>query len=145
MAPAPTSGPTESDTRVRRVMLIDDEVDLLDIMAEELSSAGYDVSAFHSGRDAIRAASRERFDLAITDLKMPDLDGLETAAQLKRLDPSLPIIVATGYASEAAVLASSTRGIVGWLLKPFGLDQILDTIERTIQPDPAGEQGGQPS
>jgi DNA-binding NtrC family response regulator len=126
-------------------MLIDDEADLLDIMAEELESAGYEVAAFSCGRDAIRAATNERFDLAITDLKMPDLDGLETAAQLRRIDPTLPIIIATGYASEAALVSSGARGVVAWLLKPFGLDQVLETIHRTIQLSRPGSDGGRAS
>jgi CheY-like chemotaxis protein len=116
-----------------RVMLIDDEVDLLEVLAEELSDFGFEVTAVDNGRDAIRVAQHERFDVAITDFKMPDMDGLQTAVALKKLDPQLPIIMATGYASKAAMLALGPRQIlVGLLLKPFALDQVLEIVQHVL-------------
>jgi CheY-like chemotaxis protein len=133
------------------LILIDDEVDLLHLMAEELTFAGFEVTAVESGRAAIEAARNRRFDVAITDLKMPDLDGLQTAAALKDLDPDLPIIVATGFASEAAIVASgakSSRGraiVVALLLKPFGIDEVLETLQNVLQGKTPAVRTGVPS
>jgi DNA-binding NtrC family response regulator len=133
-----------SDAVATRVILIDDEVDLLQMLAQELTDAGFEVTAVDNGRDAIRAVQRERFDVAITDFKMPDMDGLETAVALKQIDPQLPIIMATGYASKAAVLALGPyQLLVGLLLKPFGLEQVLEVVDHALdakRPTPKGEQ-----
>ncbi len=118
-----------------RVILIDDEADLLVVLAEELTDAGFDVTAAASGRDALLAAARMKFDVAITDLKMPEMDGLQTAAELKKIDPDLPIVMVTGYAPDALMLASSTRQILhGLLVKPFVMDQVLEVLDRIVQP-----------
>src|SRR5690242_4129873 len=96
-----------ASSSVARVLIVDDEVDLLGVLAGELSDAGYQVTAVDNGRAAVEAAIASRFDVAITDLRMPEMDGCETTARLKRIDPRLPIIVATGYVSEDARLEAA--------------------------------------
>jgi DNA-binding NtrC family response regulator len=116
-----------------RVILIDDEIDLLNMLAEELTDAGFEVTAVDNGRDALRAAQHKRFDVAITDFKMPEMDGLQTAVALKQIDPQLPIIMATGYASSAAMLALGPYQILAaLLLKPFALEQVLEMVDHAI-------------
>ena len=112
------------------------------MLGDELTEAGFDVTAVDNGRAALDAARHKRFDVALTDLKMPDMDGLQIAEALKEIDHDLPIIMATGYASDAALLASESRGIVvGLLQKPFGLDQVLDAVRRATHGNipPTGE------
>jgi DNA-binding NtrC family response regulator len=135
------SGNDASAVELPRVILIDDEPDLLEVLAEELAEAGFEVTSAASGRDAVLAATRMKFDVAITDLKMPEMDGLQTAAELKKIDPDLPIVMVTGYASEAVMLASSTRQVLeGLLMKPFVLEQVLELLDRIVHPKNSMQQ-----
>jgi DNA-binding NtrC family response regulator len=136
------SGSSEIAKARPGILVIDDEVDLLNMLADELFDAGFDVTAVDNGRDAICAVQRKKFDVAITDFKMPDMDGLQTATALKQLDPQLPIVMVTGYASKTAVLAMGPRQVlVGLLLKPFAVEQVLEILERAIRERPAREGG----
>jgi CheY-like chemotaxis protein len=111
-----------------RVLLVDDEPDLLCVLAEDLTDAGFEVTAVADGRAAIAEARRGRFDVAITDIKMPGMDGVETMARLREIDPSLPVVIATGYASEAMRYDFLERGAVGVILKPFRREQIFAVL-----------------
>jgi two-component system response regulator HydG len=124
-----------------RVLLVDDERDLLDVLAQELGDMGFDVTALDNGRAALDAIARRRFDALITDLKMPGMDGLEMARLLRRTDPQLPVIVITGYASDRARRAFDTREAYGLLLKPFTLEDMRRMLEGAITQRP-GLGGG---
>ena len=93
-----------------------------------LALAGYDVSTAGSGAAAIERAKRERFDLAITDLRMPGLSGADTLAALKQIDPTLAVIVLSGYASEEATQTLFERGALRVMSKPFQLDDLLEAV-----------------
>ena len=116
----------EAVARVPRVLLVDDEIDLLSVLGGELMEAGFEVTAVQSGRAAVAAAGHTRFAVAVTDLKMPDMDGVETMDALKRLDPGLPVVMATGYRSASAQLEA--RGAYRVILKPFTLDEVLRVV-----------------
>jgi DNA-binding NtrC family response regulator len=115
------------------VLFADDEEDLRDLLALEFADAGFDVTTVANGAAAIEAMQRRRFDLVITDYKMPVMDGLETSKRIKALDPSLPIIVATGYAGEDTQAEFAKCGVRDFLLKPFGLDDVVKLVKRAIE------------
>jgi CheY-like chemotaxis protein len=124
-----------------RVLLVDDEPDLLDVLAEDLSDFGFDVTAVDSGMAAVQAARREKFDVAVTDVRMPGMDGVETMSRLREIDPDLPVVVATGYVSEAARYDFAERGAAGLILKPFRLEQICALLARAARGSPVADGG----
>jgi CheY-like chemotaxis protein len=100
----------------RRVLLVDDEQDFLEMLALALARRGFEVVAVDGGVTALAAARAQKFDLAITDFKMPDVDGIELVRALKALDPALPVIVASGYVSAKqwdALARSGARAFPG--------------------------------
>jgi CheY-like chemotaxis protein len=117
-----------------RLLLADDEKDIRDVLALELSEAGFDVTAVNSGLAAVDALRKSEFDLVITDYKMPGIDGLETAKRLRAIDPELPIIVVTGYAGETTQMEFERSGITDVLLKPFNLETIIELARRKVDP-----------
>jgi CheY-like chemotaxis protein len=126
-------GALDLDTGRRiRVLLVDDEPDLLSVLAEDLADAGFNVTAVASGVAALVAARASKFDVAVTDFKMPGMDGVETMSRLRQIDPGLPILVATGYASETTRDAFAERGAAGLILKPFRLEQICALLARAV-------------
>ncbi len=110
-----------------RILVVDDEVAIGEVARAYLEASGYDVSLYQAGAQAIDAAEREHFDLAVVDLNMPAPDGWAVLAALKAGDPALPVVIASGFAAEADVLA---QGACGLLFKPYGRDQLLEAAER---------------
>jgi DNA-binding NtrC family response regulator len=118
-----------------RLLVIDDEEDLRDMLEFILTAQGFEVATVDSGLAAVELARRQRFDLAITDMKMPGMNGIETLTALKELDPSMEVIVATGYASEQTAAECMKRGAYGYLRKPFELSDLRALIARALKVD----------
>jgi len=115
-----------------RLLVIDDEEDLRDMLEFILVGDGFDVASVDSGEAALAEARARRFDLAITDMKMPGMNGIETLTALKELDASIQVIVVTGYASEQTAAECMKRGAYGYLRKPFELDDLRALIDRAL-------------
>jgi len=129
----------------RRILLVDDEPDLRETLADLLSHAGYLVTTADCGPVAIAAARLGRFDLLITDLRMPGMSGAETITAIKLIDPAIRVVVITGYPSEATTADCHRRGADEVLPKPFEIDQLLQLVARLIPPlrPPLLPPGGQ--
>jgi DNA-binding NtrC family response regulator len=115
-----------------RLIVIDDEEDLREMLEFLLSRDGFEVVTVDSGMAAVALARDQKFDLAITDLKMPGMNGIETLTALKALDPSLQVIIATGYATDQAAAECMRRGAYGYLRKPFELADLRAVVERAL-------------
>lgn len=107
-----------------RILVVDDEDDMRDVLADVLRMHGYTVTTAADGHTALEQAQRRRFDLVITDLRMPGMDGVETMAALKSLYPTIRVIVATGLAN-VSVESLRRQGACDVLHKPFGVDEFL--------------------
>jgi DNA-binding NtrC family response regulator len=114
------------------VLVIDDEADMREMLALVLHARGLEVETADSGQAALAAVARRRFEVAITDLRMPGMDGIATLDALKARDPALEVIVATGYASDETAAICMQRGAYGYLRKPFGIDDLQAIIERAL-------------
>jgi DNA-binding NtrC family response regulator len=117
----------------RRVLIIDDEPAIRESLDTFLSWEGYEVATAESGEAAVEQAKREAFDLAITDLRMPGMGGDETVAALKRINPSLPVIVVTGFASDEAAVRCSKEGAFRIISKPVQLEDLLRLMEAALR------------
>ena len=115
-----------------RLLVIDDEEDIREMLEFVLASDGFSVVTADGGLAALEIAEERRFDVAITDMKMPDMDGLETLAALKKLDATLEVIVVTGYASEQTAAECIKLGAYAYLRKPFEVADLLALIERAM-------------
>jgi DNA-binding NtrC family response regulator len=114
------------------VLVIDDEEDMRDVLAMALSARGLEVETVDGGIAAVTALRGGPFELAITDLRMPGMDGLETLGALKRIDPALVVIVVTGYASQDTASGCLARGAYSYLLKPFDLADLYAVVDRAL-------------
>ena len=111
-----------------RVLLVDDEEELIDYLSKRLLREGFTVKAVGSGTEAVAAVRQESFDVAIVDLKMPGMDGIETMVQFKRHRPFLPSIVLTGHGSVEAALESGRRGAFLFMEKPADHEQLMQAL-----------------
>src|SRR5258708_24592152 len=105
--------------KIVKILVIDEEIGWRDLLAYELPQKGYKVVTAESGQDAIMKSKREPFDLIITDIKMPDMDGVDTFMALKNIQPNVPILLMTGQAMDERGQLGLQLGAFKRVRKPF--------------------------
>lgn len=111
-----------------RILVVDDEEDLVSTLAERLALRGFQVETATRGDDALRYVAGGDFNVLILDVKMPGIDGLELMGQIRQKRPDLPIILFTGQASTADAERGMREGACDYVLKPVDLDDLIDKI-----------------
>ena len=122
------TGNTESD--LRRLVLIEDDKSLSDVIRLSLKSSGYEVRCFQDGQSGLKAATEAEVDLVLCDVKLPDMSGLEITEALHRQKPHLPILVMSGFASSSMAIEATRNGAYDFLLKPFPLEELLTVLDQ---------------
>lgn len=115
-----------------RLLILDDEQRMVDILAMVLRREGYEVCPFVDAKAALAALRAEPFDLFITDLKMPDMDGLTVLEQSKKIAAELPVILITAHASVATAIAAMREGAFDYVEKPFDNDDLKNLVRRAL-------------
>jgi two-component system response regulator HydG len=120
--------------RRARVLVVDDNLEMARTIADGLADRGYDVVAVGSGAQAADrlASASERFDAVVTDLRMPNVDGLEVIAASRRLDADRPVIVMTAYSAIDTAVESIRQGAYHYLTKPFKQDELAIFLGRAL-------------
>src|SRR5947207_6999046 len=116
----------------KTILVVDDEKPQRDILQEILSTAGYDVTPAASGEAALKFAKERSFDLALTDLKMTGMDGIELLQHLLAMDSSIIVILLTAHGTIDSAKDALRRGAFDYLQKPFDRDRLLETIKRAL-------------
>lgn len=116
-----------------RILVIDDDTGLLTLMKTRLSAAGYAVSLAASGDEAISLAQQETFHVAILDLKLGGMDGVAVMQTLLQIQPSLPVIILTAYASFSSAVDATKKGAYDYLTKPFEAKALLHSIDKALE------------
>ncbi len=115
------------------VLVIDDESDVRDFLAFLLLQYGFEVATADSGKAAVKAVEAQRFDIALTDIRMPGMDGLATLLALREVQEDIQVIVATGYAQSEEAIACLKLGACGLLQKPFDIAELKLLIDRILK------------
>lgn len=115
-----------------RVLLVDDEVGFTDVMQKRLTKRGLVVTTADSGTEAIQVLRGNDFDVAILDLKLEDMDGIEVLQIFKKMVPDMPVIMLTGHGSEQAARDGIAEGAFDYLLKPCELDDLLAKVRQAV-------------
>ena len=105
-----------------RVLLVDDEKDFVDTLLKRLEKRKLAVRAATSGRAAIALLRESPADVIVLDMKMPDMDGIETLKEIKKLDPGLEVIILTGHANVEVAVEGLELGAFDYLMKPVEID-----------------------
>jgi len=108
-----------------KVLLIDDETDFVEVVAERLRSRGVEVDTAFNGPDGIAAAAKHTYDAVLLDLAMPGMDGMETMRLLREQNPMLQIIILTGHGSVTAGVEAIKQGATDFVEKPADIDTLM--------------------
>lgn len=124
--------PTEIGSDSGRILIVDDEQDITSVLSDVLTDRGYNTTMAHNGREALSAFLADPFDLVITDLKMPEMDGLELLARLRSTNPEAMVIMMTGYATVETAVEALKTGAYDYILKPFKVSELLQVVDRAF-------------
>ncbi len=118
-----------------RVLVVDDEESIRDQLMKMLATEDYQVDAVPDGPTALERMRLKPYDLLVTDLRLPGMDGLALVREMKRLKRDLAVIVVTGYSTESAAIEALNLGVAGYLTKPFRMRQVLNKAASALGVD----------
>jgi DNA-binding response OmpR family regulator len=121
--------PTAADAAARiRCLLVDDEERFTEVLAKRLARRRFVVETALSGEKGIQALRKSDFDVAILDLKLTDMDGIEILKIFRKMAPEMPVVMLTGHGCEIAAEDGLRFGASSYLTKPCDLEELIDTI-----------------
>jgi DNA-binding response OmpR family regulator len=140
--PIPPASPTNA-----RILVVDDEGYIRDLIRDTLRTRRYAAGTAANGVEALDILSRERYDIVVTDVIMPGMDGLELVKQIRRQHPSVHVIVLTGFPRSADIGDFLAQGVDDFLPKPFRANDLMAVIRRLEQKIAAsgGSSGPRPA
>lgn len=116
------------------ILAVDDSASMRQMVTFTLKGAGYDVTEAKDGQEALNIAKSNRFSLVITDVNMPNMDGIALTKELRGLPnyKFTPILTLTTESSSDKKQAGKSAGATGWIVKPFNPDQLLATVKKVL-------------
>jgi DNA-binding response OmpR family regulator len=111
-----------------RLLLVDDEEGYVKVLAKRMTRRNMEVMTALSGSEGIQRLRKEDFDVAILDLKMEDMDGIEVLRVFKKMVPDMPVIMLTGHGTEKAAREGLEMGAFDYLMKPCDLEELVEKI-----------------
>lgn len=111
-----------------KVLVVDDEKDFLETTIKRIKRSGIDCEGAENGKEAIEKVRTGNFDVVLLDVRMPDLDGIETLGLMKTIKPLLEVVMLTGHASVESGVEGMRLGAFDYLLKPIELDPLLEKL-----------------
>lgn len=128
---APVRTPAATPSRAR-ILVVDDEETIRELLSKTLALADYEVDVAPDGKTGIDRMRIIPYDLLITDLRMPGVDGLTVIREARRLKADIPVIIVTGYSTEASAIEAINLGVQGYLTKPFRVPRVLAAAAKAL-------------
>ena len=120
------------ERRCPRVLVVDDQLSMAEMLADGLAERGYDAVPIASSSQAAKQLESDPFDALVTDLRMPEIDGLGMLAIARRVAPDRPVIVMTAYSAVDTAVESIRQGAYHYLTKPFKVDELALFLQRAL-------------
>src|SRR5574341_442429 len=127
------SGAPVSSEAAKKILIVDDDEILVSMLIETLDSFGYQAQGAKNGEEALQKIDSSEFDLVITDIRMPKMDGISFLKTLKEKEPKLPVILITGFSLAYTQQRAIQEGADGYLVKPFKIEKIEELVKNLLQ------------
>ena len=121
-----------ADNQQTRILLVDDDEGVCHSFSRLLEKRNYYVDTLQSAIEAIKSLKKSDYDILLTDLKMPEMDGIELLKQARKIDPDLGVIIMTGYGEIASYLKAMDLGAVEYLNKPIKINDLEIIIRKLV-------------
>lgn len=115
------------------ILVVDDELLIRDLLYDFFSGQGWSISVAENGEKAIEVIGARSFDVVLSDIKMPEMDGLVLTEELRKNHPELPVVLMTGYPSVDTAVAALRSRVFDYVIKPFNIHQLYKTIESALK------------
>lgn len=128
------------------ILVVDDEAEALKILEKILTKHGYNVLKARNGLEALRVTRKSNIKLALLDIKLPKMDGIELLGRFKKVNPDLIVIMITAFGTLKTAIDAMKLGAYDYITKPFDLNFITSIVEQALEEhDAASEIGGRPN
>ena len=117
----------------KRILIVDDEANVRVVFSDVLRKQSYIVKGAKNGPEAMKAIDEEAFDLALVDLRMPHMGGIEVLENIKKRKPRIPVIIYTGYGSVTTAVEAMRKGAADYLNKPFSPEDLKSCIRKALE------------
>lgn len=117
----------------KRVLIVDDEQEFAQALSERLTIRDYDVTAVHSGKEAIEMVQGYNYDVVILDVAMPGMDGVEALNEIKKIKPLTEVIMLTGHGTVETAINGMKLGAYDYLKKPCETDELITKIDKAYE------------
>jgi DNA-binding NtrC family response regulator len=115
------------------VLVIDDDEDIRKVLSEILKDKGYSVDTAETGRQALRKTEKKFYNLALIDIRLPDIEGIELLIKIKETKPKMRKIIITGYPTLKNAVEALNKGADAYIMKPLNIDKVLATIAEQLE------------
>ena len=115
------------------ILVVDDELLIRDLLYDFFLEQGWDISIAENGQKAIEILNQKKIDLVLTDLKMPEMDGLTLTEHVRDEYPEIPVVIMTGYPSVDSAVTALRQKVADYIIKPFNIHQLYKTVEQNIK------------
>jgi DNA-binding NtrC family response regulator len=115
-----------------RILVVDDELLIRDLLYDFFTGEGWDIVIAEGGHKAIDYLKNQEFDVVLTDLKMPDLDGMDLTGRIRDLYGDLPVIIMTGYPSLESAVSALRFKVDDYIIKPFNVNKLFKTVKQVV-------------
>jgi DNA-binding NtrC family response regulator len=115
-----------------RILVVDDDESIRKAISTVLEEKGYSVDTAENGKEAIRKTNSKFFNLALIDIRLPDMEGTKLLTRIKETTPKMVKIILTGYPALQNAIEALNKGADAYLLKPVNMDTLLDTIDKHL-------------
>jgi len=119
-----------------RILVVDDELLIRDLLYDFFTGQGWDIAVAEDGERALDMLRSRKFDLVLSDIRMPQMDGLALSAHVKEEHPGLPVVLMTGYPSVETAVSALRGKVDDYIIKPFNINQLYKLVEAKVKAKP---------
>jgi len=116
-----------------RILIVDDEADLITTLVERLELRGHAATAVQTGKEAIEQIRERNFDVVVLDIKLKGEDGVDVMKQIKQFNTNLPVILLTGHMSKEANEEGLKAGAIDYIIKPIAIDDLIAKLHEAVE------------
>jgi DNA-binding NtrC family response regulator len=116
-----------------RILIVDDDENIRKVITTILADEGYNVESVDTAKKAIEATKKKFFNIALIDIRLPDMEGIELLTKMRNTTPKMRKIVITGYPTLQNAIEAVNRGADAYILKPFDMEKVLETIKEQLK------------
>lgn len=115
------------------ILVVDDELLIRDLLYDFFVDQGWDIAVAEDGQKAIEKLNDKKFDLLLTDIKMPQFDGMQLTDYVNKEFPDLPVVLMTGFPSVETAVTALRRKVADYIVKPFNINQLYKTVKKEVE------------